>query len=116
MKRSFAVAIVVLALGASAAQAGNKPPAGPTLELSGTLSQYVPATKQQNGSVTMSIAAASLPGYAGSTVTLTVSKSTKVVGHKIHDGDTGTVKIAYYGTALSHPSLSVPVTTLNDQS
>ena len=115
MKRSLAVAIAVLALGASAAQAGNKPSLGPTLELSGTLSQYVPATKKHTGSVTIAIAAASVPGaYVGSTVTLTLTKATKVHAHgKIKDGDLGSVMLQL-GDAALVPSLSAPVSALTD--
>ena len=116
MKRSFAIAIAVLALGASAAQAGNKPPAGPTLEFSGALSHYVPATKTQNGSVTITIAGANLPGFTGTIMTFTINRSTKMIGHKIRDGDVGTVRVQYGDAAPFNLPLSVAASSVIDQS
>jgi hypothetical protein len=99
------LAAAAVASGAATAQAGG-PVGGPSLVLSGTLSGYVKATKATPGSITISVAASSVPGaYVGSTVTLAVTRATKVhKHHKIEDGDPGSV-VLQYGDAVLRPSL-----------
>jgi hypothetical protein len=113
------LAAVAVASGAASAYANDRAAAGPpgagTFVISGTLSHYVKATKKAPGSVTISIAATSIPGaYVGMMATMTLTTSAKIYKHgAIHDGDRGRV-VLQSGDAILQPSLSSPVLAVYD--
>jgi hypothetical protein len=113
------LAAAAVGSGAASAYAGAGPTGGPpgagTFVVAGTLSNYVKATKKAPGSVTISIAASSIPGtFVGMTTTFTLTTSVKIHKHgAIRDGDHGSV-VLQSGDAILRPSLSAPVVAVYD--
>jgi hypothetical protein len=103
------LAAVAVASGAAMAQAGRQA-SRPPLKLVGTLSGYVKATKTKPGTITISVAASSVPGaYEGKKLKLTLTTSAKVhMRFGITDGDFGMVVLLY-------ESLGAPVTDVYDE-